>query len=86
LSVKKLDEAEIYLKNAVPLLQTQIDEFFNTFSRLLQFSIRQLEAEDLTHLQSLLNRLYSMEVLKDVVPNNIVMSAQQIQAKVVGIV
>jgi hypothetical protein len=86
LSVKKLDEAEMYLKEAVPLLQTQIDDFFNFFSRLLQFSIRQLESEDLTHLQSLLNRLYSMEVLKDVVPHSIVMSAQQIQAKVVGIV
>ena len=70
----------------MPLLQSQIDEFFNMFSRLLQFSIRKLEAEDLTQLQSLLNKLYSMEVLKSVVPNYIVLSSQQIQAKVIEIV
>jgi hypothetical protein len=62
----------------VPLLQTQKDEFFKKFSDLLQFSIGKLEAEDLTSLQFLLNRLLSMEVLKSYVTGEIVLSSQQI--------
>jgi hypothetical protein len=62
----------------VPLLQTQKDEFFKKFSDLLQFSIGKLEAEDLTSLQFLLNRLLSMEVLKSYVTGEIVLSSQKI--------